>query len=81
VAGRDTADWAARRPDVVAAARCPAPAPVLSWIPASGRFLGATFRARFELPPGTTADRVELLRDAGLPAGVGVAVFWVGASR
>jgi hypothetical protein len=81
VAGRDTADWAARRPDVVAAAPCPAPSPVLSWVPAARGFLGSTYRARFALPAGTAIDRIELERDRELPRGVGVAIFWLGVER
>ena len=50
VAGRDSAEWAAGRPDVAARLACPAPTAWISWIPGAGRFLGQTTRARLALP-------------------------------
>ncbi|HSM14841.1 MAG TPA: hypothetical protein VLA66_12310 [Thermoanaerobaculia bacterium] len=80
-AGRDTAEWAAARADVAAALGCPAPAPHWSWIPATGRFLGSTYRSRALLPAAVVADRVRLERDPALPPGTAIAFFWVGVER
>ena len=79
--GRDTADWAARRPDVAPRLRCPAPAPFWTWIPAAGRYFGATYRARGAWSPSPAADRLRIVRDPGLPERVGVAIFFVGVDR
>jgi hypothetical protein len=79
--GRDTADWAAHRPDVARALRCPAPAPYWSWIPAAGRFFGGTYGSRATWPRSAAADRLRISRDPALPDRVGVAVFFVGVDR
>lgn len=73
--GRESGEWAASRPDVAAAAACPAPAPHWSWIPVEGRFLGSTYRARFEPPIPVFADRVRFELAPGLPEEVALSVF------
>ncbi|MDX1502126.1 MAG: hypothetical protein R3325_07170, partial [Thermoanaerobaculia bacterium] len=45
LAGRDTGEWAARRPDVAALPGLSPPAPWLSWVAAEG-FFGQRYRAR-----------------------------------
>ena len=81
VTGRDTAEWAARRPDVARAITCPPPAPHFSWVPADGRYLGSTYAARYAWSERFDADALRVERDPRLPAAVGVAVFFVGVER
>jgi hypothetical protein len=81
VAGRDSAEWAAGRPDVAARLACPAPAPWISWVPGAGRFLGQTTRARFELPVARPVRRLRIERSADLPADTALAVFFVATRR
>ena len=81
VAGRDSAEWAAGRPDVAARLACPAPLPWISWIPGAGRFLGQTTRARFELPQALGARRLVLERHPGLPAETSLAIFFLATER
>ena len=81
VAGRDSAEWAAGRPDVAAGLACPAPAPWISWIPGSGRFLGQTTRARFALPGALPARHLRIERNPGLPDGTTVAIFFAATER
>jgi hypothetical protein len=77
VAGRDSAEWAAGRPDVAARLGCPAPPAWISWVPGAGRFLGQTTRARFELPPATSAHRLGIERSPDLPAETSLAIFFL----
>jgi hypothetical protein len=79
--GRDTADWAVQRPDVAGVLACPAPRADWSWIPASGRFLGSTFRARAAWPVEVAVERVRLERAPGLPGEVAIAFFDVEVER
>ncbi len=81
LAGRDSAEWAAGRPDVAARLACPAPTPWISWIPGAGRFLGQTTRARFSLPAARTPRRLRIERSAELPAGTTLALFFVATER
>lgn len=81
LAGRDSAEWAAGRPDVAARLACPAPTPWTSWIPGAGRFLGQTTRARFSLPVARAARRLRIERSPDLPAGTSLAIFFVATGR
>ena len=81
VAGRDSAEWAAGRPDVAARLACPAPEPWISWIPGAGRFFGQTSRARCALEAPRAAQRLILERSPELPAGTSLAVFFVATER
>jgi hypothetical protein len=81
VAGRDSAEWAAGRPDVAARLACPAPQPWISWIPGAGRFLGQTTRARVELPFARPARHLRIERSADLPAETALAIFFVATQR
>ncbi|MEO8196707.1 MAG: hypothetical protein ABI689_08295 [Thermoanaerobaculia bacterium] len=81
IAGRDSAEWAAGRPDVAARLACPAPAPWISWIPGAGRFLGQTTRARLSLPLARVARHLSIERSAALPAGTTLAIFFVATER
>jgi hypothetical protein len=81
VAGRDSAEWAAGRPDVEAQLACPAPTPWISWMPASGRFLGQTTRARIALEAPFAAHSLVLERNPALPAETALAIFFVATER
>ncbi len=81
VAGRDSAEWAAGRPDVEAQLACPAPTPWISWMPASGRFLGQTTRARIALEAPFAARSLVLERNPALPAETALAIFFVATER
>ena len=80
VVGRDSAEWAAGRPDVAARLGCPAPAPWISWLPAAGRFLGQTSRTRFAFD-ARAAQHLVIERSAGLPAETTLALFFVATER
>ncbi|MBP7588288.1 MAG: hypothetical protein KBA72_10070 [Thermoanaerobaculia bacterium] len=81
VAGRDSAEWAAGRPDVAARLACPAPAAWISWIPGGGRFLGQTTRARIALPGPRAGHRLRIERSAELPGATTLAIFLVATER
>ncbi len=81
VVGRDSAEWAAGRPDVAARLACAAPAPWISWIPGAGRFLGQTTRARFSLPSSTTARGLRIERNPDLPDETALALFFIATER
>lgn len=81
VVGRDSAEWAAGRPDVAARLACPAPPPWISWIPGSGRFLGQTTRARVALPLARDARRLVIERNPALPAETSLAIFFLATER
>lgn len=81
IAGRDSAEWAAGRPDVAARLACAAPPPWISWIPAAGRFLGQTTRARFALPLPRAAYRLAITRSPELPTTTSLAIFFVATER
>jgi hypothetical protein len=65
-AGRDTAEWAIRRPDVAAAAAHPAPEPWLARVAAEG-FFGLVFRGRGSLPATFGARLLVVERHPSLP--------------
>jgi len=73
--GRDSAEWAAGRPDVAAALACPPPAAFRSWFPTAGRFLGRTYRASFRVRPASAPERLIVERDPALPPAVELALF------
>lgn len=79
--GRDSAEWAAGRPDVAARLACSAPPPWISWIPSDGRFLGQTTRSRLALPFAHRARTVRIERDAALPEDTALALFFVATER
>lgn len=81
VAGRDSAEWAAGRPDVAARLACPAPEPWISWIPGAGRFLGQTTRARFALREPSAARNLVIERSPALPADTSLAIFFLATER
>ncbi|HEV3073938.1 MAG TPA: hypothetical protein VHB47_05910 [Thermoanaerobaculia bacterium] len=74
-AGDDTGEWAARRPDVAAAARARAPRPWLAWV--AGTFFGQRYRARLPLPRAGSFARLEIDLAAGLPPDTGLAIYQV----
>jgi hypothetical protein len=74
-AGDDTGEWAARRPDVAAAAQARAPRPWLVWV--AGTFFGQRYRARLPLPRAGSFARLEIDLAAGLPPDTGLAIYQV----
>jgi hypothetical protein len=81
IVGRDSAEWAAGRADVAARLACPAPAPWISWIPAAGRFLGQTSRARVALDGTRATCRLAIERNPELPAETALAIFFLATER
>jgi hypothetical protein len=79
--GRDSAEWAAERPDVAAALACPAPSPWSSWLPAAGRFFGHHYRARLRLDPPLPVVRLVIERATDLPDATTLALFHVATER
>ncbi len=77
--GRETADWAARRP-APAAAPAPLPAPWSSYVGPRGDFLGQIYRATWR-PGGRLAGELGLERHPELPAQVELSVLAVAALR
>ncbi len=71
-AGRDTGEWAARRPDVAAAADLAVPPAWISWAAVSeGRaFFAQRYLRRFASAAPLAAERLEVVRDPTLPAPV-----------
>jgi hypothetical protein len=76
-AGRDTADWAARREEP-AANPTPAPQPWTSYVGARGDFFGQIYRASWE-PGGSLSGQLSLERHPGLPDRVELSVLAVAA--
>jgi hypothetical protein len=74
-AGEDTGEWAARRPDLAAIARRPAPHPWLAWV--AGDFFGQRYRARLPLPRTVSFARLRIELAAGLPPATGLALHQV----
>jgi hypothetical protein len=74
-AGRDTGDWAARRPDVASAAHPPAPPPWQGWV--AGGFFGQRYRARLPLPRPASFARLQITLAPGLPSDAGLALHQV----
>ncbi len=79
--GRDSAEWAAERPDVAAALACPAPPAWTSWLPAGGGFLGHHYRARVRLEAPVAARRLVVERAAALPEATALALFHLAVER
>jgi hypothetical protein len=66
-AGRETAEWAARRPDVSASARHRPPVPWLAWVAPGGEFFGLTFRSRWSAASPLPAHSIVVERNPRLP--------------
>ncbi|MGE0640007.1 MAG: hypothetical protein AB7G12_13325 [Thermoanaerobaculia bacterium] len=79
--GRDSAEWAAARPDVTRATACAPPPAWVSWVPSSGRFFGRTTRTHLALATAPAGGRFTLERDSALPAEVSIALFRVSFER
>jgi len=79
--GTDSGEWASARTDVAATIACPSLTPFNHWIPAGGRFLGRTFRARLAVDPAYPADRLEIERAPDLPDGVRLHLQRVASER
>ena len=83
LAGRDTGEWAARRPDVVSRAGFVAPPGWLSWVAVDDErtFFGQRYRARLDAGPPRAASRLEVTIDPALPPRVGFSLFRVETVR
>jgi hypothetical protein len=80
-AGRETGEWAARRPDVARAAAVaakPVPPPWLGWV--AGSFFGQRYRAGVTFPPGDF-QRLRIERSPGLPGDLEIAVQQIEMGR
>jgi hypothetical protein len=77
LAGLDTAEWAAARPDVAGRRGFRAPDPWLAQIAPGGTFFAQRFRSRFELGEPVTAAQVAVRRDGELPADVELVIYRV----
>lgn len=74
IAGVDTGEWAAGRPDVSGTPGFAAPAPWVSWIPPEGGFFAHRYRRLRDLAEPTEATSVSVVRRADLPSGVRLVV-------
>ncbi len=81
LAGFDTAEWAAARPDVAGVPGFRAPEPWLSQVAPGGAFFSQRFRARFRAAQPFTAVTLAVRRDPDLPPGVEVTFFRVELRR
>lgn len=78
-AGKETGEWAARRPDVAATARLRSPRAWISWV--AGDFFGQRYRAVWAVGhPGRFA-RLRIERAPGLPPEVSLALHQVEVRR
>lgn len=75
LAGLDTAEWAAARPDVAGRPGFRAPDPWLAQIAPGGAFFAERFRSRFHLQEPAAATQVAVRLDPELPADVELVVF------
>ena len=77
LAGRDTGEWAAHRPDLAGRPDLAVPPAWLSWVePGAGRpFFGQRYRARLGGGAPVAAARLELMRDPRLPQEVTLSLF------
>jgi hypothetical protein len=75
-AGRETGEWAARRPDVaraLTASGALAASPWMGWV--AGSFFGERYRAVLRIqPPARSFDRVRIERLPGLPPDVEITI-------
>jgi hypothetical protein len=78
-AGRETGEWAARRPDVAATARLRSPGAWISWV--AGGFFGQRYRAVWTLGYPERFTRLRIERAPGLPAEVSLALHQVEVRR
>ncbi|MCG8458965.1 MAG: hypothetical protein MI919_22035, partial [Holophagales bacterium] len=74
VSGRDTADWAAARPDVASRPGFVAPPPFLSRLAYDGRFFGQIYRAHFRTEEPVPARRLVLGRPGSLEQAVEIRI-------
>lgn len=79
--GRDSAEWAAERPDVAATLACRPPEPWSSWFPAAGRFLGHHYRGRGRAAAPIAARTIVVERSPELPPETAVALFHLALER
>jgi hypothetical protein len=80
-AGVDSAEWAARRPDVAAIAGFSAPAPYLHWVDPGRAFFGQRYRARLALDAEATIEAVEVRLSTDVPADLAATLFHLELTR
>ncbi len=76
-AGEDTAEWAARRPDVAVRPGFRAPPPFRARLDASGEVFAEIYRLRWRLPAVSPLARLEVVRQADLPPATAVVFYRV----
>ena len=81
LAGLDTAEWAAARPDVADRRGFRAPDPWLSRIAPDGTFFAQRFRARFSTAQPLAAATIAIRRNPDLPPDVELALYRVELRR
>jgi len=64
--GRETGEWAARRPDIAASPTLETPPPWLSWVTAERRFFGQRYRAVHQLLEPFAVESVEVALEPGI---------------
>jgi hypothetical protein len=74
-AGLDSAEWAARRPDVAAITGFTAPEPYLHWVDSGRGFFGQRYRARLALDRETTIEGIEIRLAPGIPPDLAATLF------
>jgi hypothetical protein len=77
-AGKDTGEWAARRPDVAQMGTRTPPAWV-SWV--AGDFFAQRYRSRWTLPAPAQVSRVEIERAPGMPPELVLALYQLEVRR
>ncbi len=75
--GRETGEWAAKRPGLDAVVT--APTPWVSWLAPDGPYLAQRYRASWTLDSAVAARGFRIELDDSLPTDVSLAVFRVGA--
>jgi hypothetical protein len=81
LAGVDTGEWAARRPDVAGHAGFAAPPAYLHWVDAGGRFFGQRYRARHAVEPEVEVSSVEVRLASGVRDDLVLTLFQLRLSR
>lgn len=81
VVGRDSAEWAADRPDVARSIACAPPPAWLHFVPATGRFFGRFSRTTLTPPAELYPDRLRIERHPDLPDDLAISIFELVAER
>ncbi|HEX4953232.1 MAG TPA: hypothetical protein VF017_07540 [Thermoanaerobaculia bacterium] len=76
-AGEDTAEWAARRPDVALRPGFLAPPPFRARLEPTAEVFAEVYRVHWQLPAAAPLARLEVAREVGLPAATAVVFYRV----